>query len=65
MSDVFIRKVMSHFSLHLPLSFVLLHTSMTVINWWKKWIDFVKIKFHSNDNIEWCATWIEFKFNQI
>jgi hypothetical protein len=24
-----------------------------LINWWKKWIDFVKIKFQSNGNIEW------------
>jgi hypothetical protein len=68
MNDVCILKVMSHFTLHLPLGFVLLHTTMMMINWWKKWIDFVKIKFYSNNNIEWRATWIElnwieFKFN--
>jgi hypothetical protein len=35
-----------------------------LINWWKESIDFVKIKFHLNENIEWhCmhfdSTWIE------
>jgi hypothetical protein len=44
-----------------------------LINWWKKWIDFVKIKFHLNENVEWhCMqlelnldslfNWIEFKY---
>jgi hypothetical protein len=63
MSDLFILKVMSHFTLHLPLGFVLLHITMMMINWSKKWFDFAKIKFRSNDNIEWCATWIEIKLN--
>jgi hypothetical protein len=32
------------------------------INWWKRWIDFVKIEFQSNENIErhFIATWIQF-----
>ncbi len=30
-----------------------------MINWWKKWIDFVKIKFHSNENIEWHCIQLE------
>jgi hypothetical protein len=24
----------------------------------KNWIDFMKIKLHSNENIEWCLNWI-------
>ncbi len=40
--------------------------------WWsiekKRWIDFVEIKFHSNENIEWHymqleLNWIEFQVN--
>jgi len=34
-----------------------------MINWWKTWIDFVKIKFHSNENIEWHC--IQLEFNSI
>jgi hypothetical protein len=47
------------------------HTLPVMINWWKKQNDFVKIKFHLNENIEWhCmqlalnwiyVNWIEFK----
>jgi hypothetical protein len=33
-------------------------------NWCQKWIDFVKIKFHSNDNIEWPCVQIELNSNQ-
>ncbi len=44
-----------------------------LINWWKKWIAFVKIKFHLNENVEWhCMQlelnmdsffiWIEFSY---
>ncbi len=40
-----------------------LHTTMhslpMMINWWKTWIDFVKIKFHSNENIEWHCIQLE------
>jgi hypothetical protein len=42
-----------------------LHILLT-INAWKKWIDFVKNKFHLNENIEWhCMQlhWIEFQLN--
>jgi len=30
-----------------------------MMNWWKKQIDFVKINFHSNGNIEWCCMHFE------
>jgi len=41
------------------------YTLLLTINWWKKWIDFVKIKFYSNENIEWHshAIWIELNSN--
>jgi len=60
---------------------MLLHTTNDdqLINWWKKWIDFVKTKFHSNQNIEYDIAntlnwiqihsfqfelkWIEFQFH--
>jgi hypothetical protein len=49
---------------------MLLHTTSVYqpINWWKKWIDFVEIKFDSNENIEsHCMhlefNWIEFLFS--
>jgi hypothetical protein len=32
-------------------------------NWWNKWIDFVKIKFHSYEYIEW--NYMQFEFNSI
>jgi hypothetical protein len=31
----------------------------------KKWINFVKIKFHLNENIEWHCMQLEFNFNSI
>jgi hypothetical protein len=40
-----------------------------LINWWKKWFDFVEIKFHLNENIEWHCMhlvqihWMEFQIN--
>jgi hypothetical protein len=30
---------------------------------WKKWIDFVKIKVHLNENIEWHYTQLEFELD--
>ncbi len=49
-----------------------LHTLLVMTNWWKNWIDFVKMKFQLNKNIEWhCmqlalnwiyVNWTEFKF---
>jgi hypothetical protein len=30
-----------------------------LINWWKKWIDFVKIKLYSNENIKWHCMQLE------
>jgi len=34
-----------------------------MMQWSKRKVDFVKVKFHLNENIEWqlYATWIEFK----
>jgi hypothetical protein len=29
------------------------------INWWKKWTDFVKIKFYSNEYIKWHCMQLE------
>jgi hypothetical protein len=34
-----------------------------LINWWKKWIDFVKIKFQSNGNIE--SHYMHFESNEL
>ncbi len=31
------------------------------INWWKNGIDFIGMKFHSNENIEWHCMKIELK----
>jgi hypothetical protein len=41
-----------------------------LINWWKKWIDFVKIRLHLNENIDdiaWNLNWtsIETQLNWI
>ncbi len=33
------------------------------IKWWKNEIDFVKIKFHLNENIKWHCMQLEFEFN--
>ncbi len=44
------------------------YTSSMTMRWQKEWVDFVKIEFHLNKNIEWRghAIWIEFiKFNEI
>ncbi len=41
---------------------------LVAIKWSKKWVDFVKIKFDVNENIEWhCMQLelIEFVFNQV
>jgi hypothetical protein len=41
---------------------------LLTINWWKKWIDFVKNKFHLDENIELhCMQlhWIKFHFNSV
>jgi hypothetical protein len=35
------------------------------MHYWKSWIDFVKIKFHSNENMTLHATWIELIENLI
>lgn len=40
-----------------------------LINWWKKWFDFIEIKFHLNENVEWHCMhrvqihWMEFQIN--
>jgi hypothetical protein len=39
-----------------------LSLKIDLINW-KKWIDFVKIKFHLNENIEWHCTQLEFELD--
>jgi len=36
---------------------------LVVINGWEKWIDFVKIKFHLNENVEWNC--MQFELNWI
>jgi len=40
-------------------------TLLVMINWWGKWVYFVKIKFQLNENIEWCCMQLEFRFNSI
>jgi hypothetical protein len=66
--------------IHINLGSALLCTTNDhqIINWWKKWIDFVKSKFHLSENIQWYFmqielnsnstiglrfNWIEFKFH--
>jgi hypothetical protein len=41
--------------IHIHLGSALLCTTNDhqITNWWKKWLDFVKIKFHLSENIEW------------
>jgi hypothetical protein len=39
------------------------YTLLLTINRWKKWIDFVKIKLHLNENIEW--HYMQFELNLI
>jgi hypothetical protein len=34
-------------------------TLTVTINWWKKWIDFVEIKFDAKENIEWHCMQLE------
>jgi hypothetical protein len=44
------------------------YTLLLSINWWKKWIDFVKTKLYSNEilnNITCNLNWIEFKFSNV
>jgi hypothetical protein len=36
---------------------------LIINNWWNKWIDFVEIKFHSYENMEWNC--MQFEFNSI
>jgi hypothetical protein len=43
-------------------------TLLVTVKWWKEWVDFVKSKFHLNENIEWhCTQFVltTFQFNQI
>jgi hypothetical protein len=29
---------------------------LMMINWWEKWIDFMQVKFDSNENTKWHCT---------
>ncbi len=50
----------------LRLCVVVHHSDNRLINWWKTWIDFVQIKFHSNENIEWhCSMHLNLNWNSI
>jgi len=50
---------------YINLGFALLCTTSNhqLINWWKKKVDFVKIKFHLNENIEWHCMHLELNQN--
>jgi hypothetical protein len=39
--------------MHFDLTVLQITSADQLISLLKKWIDFVKIKFHSNENIEW------------
>ncbi len=52
-------KILINF-LNIYLGFWMLHIHWWWINLWKNWIDFVKIKFHLNETIEWYCMQLEF-----
>jgi hypothetical protein len=41
------------------------HTLPLTLKWWKKWVDYLEIKFHLNENIKWHCMQLEVNSNSI